>query len=833
MLNCQRVAPFGDREHRCIYAHNSFGPRFVCSKFIACAHSRLPFPSLFPRTYVDGDKQPLCFILPASNTKSTTEMHENLVERVVRPGDVFVNVFPKHQKEIEEHAYPGDIIEIVSVGDFTDKLCSCRAIISFRLHGAILGLHMGVPTFGAFPAATGNKVPELMLDVMQLPEQFFLVNELLTREIVDNEVDAVQRMYAIRDRRASIHARLLGFYDDFRAHAQRVLFDVVGVVPPTAVVRLAVETKAIPITSTSKSESQAEPESVPTTTGGGEGEVVGTTLANVVKVSPAKTEPVDTVKVVNEETAASRTSVNESGDSKTTGKDGGEVAAGEDKEATEERLPPSPEVEPSVSEKSAAASVLKVPDGGEESETPVEAIYPLPAAPLGTTKAATVVSAQAAVANVAPPVEGGSVSDALVLNEYVAAILLIASIVALAFLPSGGIPRRASHDLLLEKEGVGAGEDKIANTQNDVSAQKDAPCCMSNSGFGDAYGRPAELLVQRSAPGVAAISSKMLFMLNFGVWVFLAIGFGGYSKSYLRDTRDPVGLLILQGSMGVVVLSALGRFGVVDLSPAREPTPAAARQAWMATMLHTSQALLTNFAVLVGGVAVTNALKAMEPVAAAVFSYMLLGRTCSSSRVAALITIVGGIILLTSRGRGGGESGGGGGGTRADSAVIDSAVIAVVAVCCNALRNVVLKKGDPVPPHQTLLACSTVAMVVGIVLLVLRFVFNVIVGMLALSTAAGQAVAVEEEQPGSSDPSSWFHANGVNAALCFVGYNFASFNLLARLSPVGHAVGNSCKRMLVFASGLLFLGEVMSARQLGGATVALVGVLAYNVAGAL
>ena len=77
----------------------------------------------------------------------------------------------------------------------------------------------------------------------------------------------------------------------------------------------------------------------------------------------------------------------------------------------------------------------------------------------------------------------------------------------------------------------------------------------------------------------------------------------------------------------------------------------------------------------------------------------------------------------------------------------------------------------------------------------------------------------------------WLRMDGVNAALCFVGYNLASFNLLLRLSPVGHAVSNSCKDVLVSASGLLVLGEVMSVRQLGGTAVALAGVLAYNVAG--
>lgn len=43
------------------------------------------------------------------------------------------------------------------------EMCSCKAIISGRLHGAILGLHMGVPTFGFFATPYGDKVPDLMI----------------------------------------------------------------------------------------------------------------------------------------------------------------------------------------------------------------------------------------------------------------------------------------------------------------------------------------------------------------------------------------------------------------------------------------------------------------------------------------------------------------------------------------------------------------------------------------------------------------------------------------------------------------------------------------------
>lgn len=69
---------------------------------------------------------------------------------------------------------------------------------------------------------------------MDLPDQFFAVNEALTREMVDERVAAVRSVYAEDggSHRDAIHARLSGFYDDFEASAKHVLFDVIGVQQP-------------------------------------------------------------------------------------------------------------------------------------------------------------------------------------------------------------------------------------------------------------------------------------------------------------------------------------------------------------------------------------------------------------------------------------------------------------------------------------------------------------------------------------------------------------------------------------------------------------------------
>ena len=416
--------------------------------------------------------------------------------------------------------------------------------------------------------------------------------------------------------------------------------------------------------------------------------------------------------------------------------------------------------------------------------------------------------------------DGGAMYSFMV-NDYLTSIVLLVAIIILAILPSGGTGQR----------GIAESGSKINPAFEACPAQEQQEGDQQSkldSELGATEKLAVPAIARAHAGGASTVTSRMLFLLNFVLWVSLAMGFSAYAKGYLRQTREPIGLLVLQGITGIAILSALARFGTIYLHPLKASTPVATRRIGLASAMHTGQALLTNFAVILGGVAATNALKAMEPIAAAFFSYLLLGKSCSGSRLASIFVIAAGIIMFTCtsfdvKGGGGGE-----GEKFSDRAVVGiSTIIVVGAVCCNALRNVFIKKGDPIPPHQTLFACSVVAAGVGIGMMLLRQMFGVMDDL--TSVGAGNTRPSSSGGAGGVD---WLRVTGVNASLCFVGYNFASFNLLACLTPVGHAVGNSFKRVLVFAGGLLFLGEVMSNRQLGGAALALGGVLAYNVGGA-
>ena len=392
-------------------------------------------------------------------------------------------------------------------------------------------------------------------------------------------------------------------------------------------------------------------------------------------------------------------------------------------------------------------------------------------------------------------------------HDYVDVALILIAIVGLALLPSPSSPVPGSDSGVelvgkANQEGEGIANEHGNGHDGGGSSSRLLPGVRDKSSDPSPHARPR----------VCEVSPTVVFIVNFGLWIILAMAFNAYSKAYVKATANPIGLVVLQGATGVLVLCPLGGLGVLNLNFGAELSAAAAWGICLSALCHAVQALMTNFAVFVGGVAITNALKAMEPVAAAVFSYFLLGKRVSSRQCGALVIIISGILLLTSKSKGGSSGDG--------NRTFLSAVFTLAAVCANALRNVVIKKANPIPPHQTLLACSLAATIFGCGLMFVKFIDN----------SMDDLQDTECDRSGGGDGGGWIRMEGVIAALCYVGFQFASFNLLAFLSPVGHAVGNSCKRVLVFGSGIVLLGEAITFRQLGGTAVALSGVLAYSLA---
>lgn len=702
------------------------------------------------------DVRPLCFVLPSATKENLQNMHHIFSSRVVRRGDVLLNVFPKHQEEIEAYPYPSRVEEVMDPAQFAMRVCDCRAVVASRLHGAIIALQAGVPTIAAWPDAEGNKVPDLMKDVLGLPDQFVLVDNAFSRSSLIRRVREVRKSYST-GRRSRVFDKLESIARRTNQQSARMLADVAHVQLPEVDVSIG---------------------SDPGGFWGKMGRAHGSdeNLADEIGVAtPPRIE-------VNGESPSSEAIV------------------------------------------SPWDRFTKSWGFGGRSKAP------------GV---------------------GGGVSYAGSVYVALAALTMIA---ALGLPRLAYRPRRKSRLLQHAKAAAFAFDNEAGladASELATSTLEEAPSQLGRNQF--------------------QISDFAFFGVNYVIWVVLATGFNVCSKTYLRETRNPVALLAIQGWVGIIVLLAMNEFAVSrrrcfstgpaafspapcpatspdSSSPAPSPPSSSAGKAqfsapsswtgpswagkcglreakrlgqgvWQAGLFHSGNAVLTSWSVLVGGVAATHALKALEPVAAAGFSRWLLGSSLPPGRAVGVAIIVVGLGILMvplnlPRWAGGGGAHSPDAEQRASEVLLVGeqnlafpALLTACACCFVALRNVLLKKPDPPPPPPPLglLACSITGAVVGSTAL--------LVPWLPCSWEwAGQPL---------------LRTSGVNAALCAVGYNLASFNLLSELSPVGHAVGNASKRVLLFASGLFLLGEEgsMSPRQLAGASVAFVGLASYNLAG--
>ncbi|CAM9181555.1 unnamed protein product, partial [Hapterophycus canaliculatus] len=717
----------------------------------------------------DIKRRPLCFVLPSAMKENLQEMHRIFSSRVVHTGDVLLNVFPKHQAEIEAYPYRARVEQVLDPVDFATRLCDCRAVIASRLHGAVLALQAGVPMVAAWPDNKDNKVPDLMNDVMRLQDQFVLIDESFTRRDLSRKIREVRQRY-FSGRRNRVFEKL----DSIAMHTQQECAHL---------------------------------------------------LANVAHLQLPQ--------AVNSSSAHNAVSF------------WGEA-----------------DVEPKLDGDLGEARAPEI----EEAQTPIELNqegrlrgglssswnWLMRAWKVGRTTPASVV--------------GGELSCAR--SIYLAWM-------ALAMIALLGSPRMASRSRRElaspphESAPSFAPEKRrgLSEDGNELSTYAQAPACGSRVG---------------QDPLRVSIGNLWFFGLNYVLWIVLSLGFSICSKTYMRETRNPIALLAIQGWVGVSVLCATNLVAWhsrrvraprstshsasscpptspgSDSDTASSPPPSPSslssgiesrsltsfssepswagqcglREArrlghnvWQAGLLHSGNAVLTSWSILLGGVAATHALKALEPVAAAGFSRWLLGSSLPPGRTAAIAIIVLGLGILMvplhlpkwvgARGGAASDWEGGKAGNLAGPGqdLAFPAIISACACCAVALRNVLLKKQDPPPPPSPLglLACSIVGAVVGSMILLVPWL-----------------------------PCSWewageplLRTSGVNAALCFVGYNLASFNLLSELSPVGHAIGNASKRVCLFASGYFLLGEEesMSPRQLAGALVALVGLASYNFTG--
>lgn len=734
-------------------------------------------------------------MLPSAMQEGLQLLHRVYSEEIVHEDDVLLNVFPKHQAEIEAYDYPAEVHTVLDPESFVVRLCQCRAVISSRLHGAIFGLHSGVPTLAAWPTDVDNKVPALMKDVMHLPEQFLLVNESLTRQELNARVSFLRNAYRSngqRGRRSRVFKSLARVYRQTQKQLRSLLGQGFG-------------------------SASGEPLDSVLGMASGPHEVTKGGFWTRAAEGSIALEPVE---VADPPYDYSEIFVGLGGVG-----EGNESSLFIVAQAAPEGDGGGPGVEPGA--ETAADTDGKPGEAGGVEESPET----------------LVITAEHRQGQ-----EGGERNDP-------------------------GEPERGSAGMEYWWRGWGAGtpggigaEDEVAfgdtlimtcgtlflicmlvipsvSSASKRNPSRDAVASSAVArGSGGASGDEAGGADAGQAGSERSGFRRIFFLvINYALWVTLAVGFNVCSKSYLSRTRNPVALLAVQGWVGIVVLLAMDAFSRACRCPSiaanSSPRPALSSikntsieccrlmrlkksdyGVWQAGLLHCVNAVLSSWSVLVGGIAATQALKALEPVVATWFSRWLLGTRLSRARLVSVGVIVVGltILMLPSGPLWWGYSQGKTGRRVADPVGAEGlstmipGIITACACCAVALRNICIKKMQPPPPPaHSLLVCSVVAAAVGSVVILIPW----------LPFCWEWA------------PHSLFLPSGLNASLCFVGYNMASFNLLSELSPVGHAVGNASKRVCLFATGLVF-GErdLMSPRQSVGALVAFVGLAGYNLA---
>ena len=702
-----------------------------------------PLLDLHNGTNVTGQKNttkngPLCFILPSTQETYLQMLHKLFSSNIVSEDDVLLNVFPKHQAEIEAYPYPVPVQAILEPEGFLRRLCGCRAVVSSRLHGVILSLHAGIPTLAAWPIQQG-KVYDLMKEVLHLPDQFLEVKVDMTREMLDRRVDKVQSAYA-HGRRDALFEKLDNISRRTKNRVSHVLKQFINV--PLAEGGVGNGTDAPTFWNMSASSPFVGDENAKRgqmSVGG----VPETLLHGKLSIEDSELEP------------ARQTDLAAPGSSR---KWWGATVY------TEER-----------------------PQSYEIGET-----MPLSGSP-------------------------------------------VLSMGALGLIVLLGLPGVAS----LSKR------KKPSHAHQTEGISKEETTRRSEAGLAASITVQLVSLFRKHEPRISAFT---FFGLNYVIWVVLSMGFSICSKAYMNESRNPMVLLAIQGWIGTAILCAMNAVGrcrhrscsssfcsstndtISSSTPSwlgkcgLEQARREGRNVWQAGLLHSVNAVLTSWSVLVGGVAATHALKALEPVVAAIFSRWLLGSKLPPRRAAsvAIIVLGLGIFMMPSHllkwaseklnpPSVEGLSTSGTWYSGVNLAV--PALVTTCACCAVVLRNILLKRADPPPPPPPLglLVCCIVGAGAGS--------FALLVSILPFGWEGAKT--------------SLLRMSGVNAALCFVGYNLASFNLLSELSPVGHAVGNATKRVCLLATGLFLLGEKrsMSPYQLVGASLAFVGLASYNLAG--
>lgn len=296
---------------------------------------------------------------------------------------------------------------------------------------------------------------------------------------------------------------------------------------------------------------------------------------------------------------------------------------------------------------------------------------------------------------------------------------------------------------------------------------------------------------------MAALEGPLGLAALVAVWYGFGAAANVYCKQFLQARGDALTLTLAQYLVGTAasaaVLLARGGGGA-----ALWAWPSRRQSALLALLALANGAghLATNGSMAAVAVSFAHTVKAAEPLFSVALAAALLGQALSRPLLAALLLITAGTALASA------------------TELSYSHAGMAAAMASNVLfssRNAVAKLLQrPSGPS----ACAWAEDSVALFLLL----SGAGAALLLPPWAARQALG-----GGGGGPT----APLLLAAGCHCAYNLTSFLLLARVSPVTHAVANAMRRLFIIAVALLWFANPVTAANVAGTALACAGVLLY------
>ena len=286
----------------------------------------------------------------------------------------------------------------------------------------------------------------------------------------------------------------------------------------------------------------------------------------------------------------------------------------------------------------------------------------------------------------------------------------------------------------------------------------------------------------------------------FAGWYYFSIAFNVYQKALLKAVPMPWTVTALELLIGSALVAATWGVG---LKAPPKVTSSMLKPIGTLGMVHFLGNALTNVSLGKVAVSFTHTVKALEPVFSVGLSAAFLGVVPSVALVGSLVPIIVGVMIASATE------------VSFNMAGFLSAMGSNLTFQSRNVLSKLVMKGDEMKQldYFNLLGVLTIASTMLAIPLALAF--------------EGSKMNLPSILAGGM-PLSAVCFNLFMAALCFQLYQQLSFEVLSRVNPVTHSVGNSLKRVVVIAASVLIFRNPVSATNIAGTALAIFGVIMYG-----